>query len=88
MENHLHHQFFSKYVTTTSCYHVIFAGLISHQRGFSLLTLYAMQRLLKEACINDEGLFSSFLNRLFNILSWSMTEFSVSVREMQEKYQV
>lgn len=47
-----------------------------------------MQRLLKEACINDEGLFSSFLNRLFNTLSWAMTEFSVSVREMQEKYQV
>lgn len=47
-----------------------------------------MQRLLKDACLNDEELFSAFLNRLFNTLSWSMTEFSVSVREMQEKYQV
>ncbi|TXG60567.1 hypothetical protein EZV62_015140 [Acer yangbiense] len=46
------------------------------------------QRLLREACISDEGLFSAFLNRLFNTLSWTMTEFSVSIREMQEKYQV
>jgi Kip1 ubiquitination-promoting complex protein 1 len=63
-------------------------GLISHQSEFFPLTLDAMQKLLKEACINDEALFSSFLNRLFNTLSWAMTEFSVSVREMQEKYQV
>ncbi|KAI3866184.1 hypothetical protein MKX03_014910, partial [Papaver bracteatum] len=42
--------------------------------------------LLCEACIHDEVLLSAFLNRLFNTLSWSMTEFSVSVREMQEKY--
>ncbi|KAF2284178.1 hypothetical protein GH714_019796 [Hevea brasiliensis] len=46
------------------------------------------QNLLREACINDEELFSAFLNRLFNTLSWTMTEFSVSIREMQEKYQV
>ncbi|KAK9163034.1 hypothetical protein Syun_003936 [Stephania yunnanensis] len=46
------------------------------------------QGLLRETCIHDEGLFTAFLNRLFNILSWAMTEFSVSVREMQEKYQV
>ncbi|XP_050369732.1 E3 ubiquitin-protein ligase RKP [Argentina anserina] len=46
------------------------------------------QRLLGQTCISDEGLFSAFLNRLFNTLSWTMTEFSVSVREMQEKYQV
>lgn len=47
-----------------------------------------MKVLLQEACIHDEVLFSSFLNRLFNTLSWSMTEFSVSIREMQESYQV
>lgn len=46
------------------------------------------QVLLRDACSNDEGLFSSFLNRLFNTLSWTMTEFSVSIREMQENYQV
>ncbi|KAG1334510.1 E3 ubiquitin-protein ligase RKP [Cocos nucifera] len=46
------------------------------------------QVLLREACVHDEVLFSSFLNRLFNTLSWSMTEFSVSIREMQESYQV
>ncbi|KAL6223019.1 hypothetical protein ACLB2K_006409 [Fragaria x ananassa] len=46
------------------------------------------QRLLGQTCISDEALFSAFLNRLFNTLSWTMTEFSVSVREMQEKYQV
>lgn len=47
-----------------------------------------LQRLLRDACINDEGLFSAFLNRLFNTLSWTMTEFSISIRDMQEKYQV
>ncbi|CAI0428813.1 unnamed protein product [Linum tenue] len=46
------------------------------------------QMLLRETCVGDEELFSGFLNRLFNTLSWTMTEFSVSVREMQEKYQV
>ncbi|XP_020257334.1 E3 ubiquitin-protein ligase RKP isoform X2 [Asparagus officinalis] len=46
------------------------------------------QVLLREACSQDEELFSSFLNRLFNTLSWTMTEFSVSIREMQENYQV
>lgn len=47
-----------------------------------------IKRLLREACINDKDLFSAFLNRLFNTLSWTMTEFSVSIREMQEKFQV
>ncbi|KAG0470148.1 hypothetical protein HPP92_016848 [Vanilla planifolia] len=46
------------------------------------------QVLLREVCLHDEGLFFSFLNQLFNTLSWTMTEFSVSVREMQESYQI
>ncbi|KAK8966827.1 E3 ubiquitin-protein ligase RKP [Platanthera guangdongensis] len=46
------------------------------------------QVLLREVCICDEELFFSFLNRLFNTLSWTMTEFSVSIREMQESYQI
>ncbi|WCJ31794.1 E3 ubiquitin-protein ligase RKP [Euphorbia peplus] len=49
---------------------------------------FVFQDLLREACINDVELFSAFLNRLFNTLSWTMTEFSVSIREMQENYQV
>ncbi|OVA13673.1 B30.2/SPRY domain [Macleaya cordata] len=59
-------------------------GLSRHGELSSAL----FQGLLREACIRDEVLFSAFLNRLFNTLSWTMTEFSVSVREMQEKYQV
>ncbi|KAI3842213.1 hypothetical protein MKW98_026003 [Papaver atlanticum] len=59
-------------------------GLSKHGELSSVL----FQGLLREACIHDEVLLSAFLNRLFNTLSWSMTEFSVSVREMQEKYQV
>ncbi|KAL4578054.1 hypothetical protein LXL04_014169 [Taraxacum kok-saghyz] len=46
------------------------------------------QKLLRDACLKDQELFSAFLNRLFNTLSWSMTEFSVSIREMQEKCQM
>ncbi|XP_058084516.1 E3 ubiquitin-protein ligase RKP [Magnolia sinica] len=46
------------------------------------------QGLLRDAFVHDEGLFSAFLNRLFNTLSWTMTEFSVSIREMQENYPV
>lgn len=45
------------------------------------------QVLLREICIHNEELFSSFLNRLFNTLSWTMTEFSVSIREMQDNHQ-
>jgi hypothetical protein len=43
------------------------------------------QNLLKEKCIEDEKLFSSFLNRLFNTLNWTITEFSVSIRDMREQ---
>ncbi|XP_024023617.1 E3 ubiquitin-protein ligase RKP isoform X2 [Morus notabilis] len=64
------------------------SGFGSSKHGESSVSSVVFQRLLREACINDEGLFSAFLNRLFNTLSWTMTEFSVSVREMQEKYQV
>lgn len=64
------------------------SGFGSLKHGESSLSSVVFQRLLREACVNDEELFSAFLNRLFNTLSWTMTEFSVSVREMQEKYQV
>ncbi|XP_057749273.1 E3 ubiquitin-protein ligase RKP [Arachis stenosperma] len=64
------------------------SGFGFSKNGESSSSSFLFQRLLKEACTNDEGLFSAFLNRLFNTLSWTMTEFSVSVREMQEKYQV
>ncbi|XP_014489986.1 E3 ubiquitin-protein ligase RKP [Vigna radiata var. radiata] len=64
------------------------SGFSFSKNGESSSSSVLFQRLLREACISDEGLFSSFLNRLFNTLSWTMTEFSVSVREMQEKYQV
>jgi Kip1 ubiquitination-promoting complex protein 1 len=46
------------------------------------------QVLLRETCIHEQELFFSFLNRLFNTLSWTMTEFSMSIREMQDKHQV
>ena len=42
------------------------------------------QNLLREKCIEDEKLFTSFLNRLFNTLNWTVTEFSVSVKDMQD----
>jgi Kip1 ubiquitination-promoting complex protein 1 len=52
----------------------------SHGESFSP----HFQRLLKEKCIVDEKLFASFLNRLFNTLNWTITEFSVAIKEMQE----
>ncbi|XVF17147.1 hypothetical protein REPUB_Repub10bG0094400 [Reevesia pubescens] len=64
------------------------SGFGSSKHGESSSSSVLFQRLLREACINGEELFSAFLNRLFNTLSWTMTEFSVSIREMQEKYQV
>ncbi|CAN1224507.1 E3 ubiquitin-protein ligase RKP [Linum grandiflorum] len=60
-------------------------GSLKHGETSSSSVVF--QTLLRETCISDEELFSGFLNRLFNTLSWTMTEFSVSVREMQEKYQ-
>ncbi|MCO5588942.1 hypothetical protein L7F22_042904 [Adiantum nelumboides] len=43
------------------------------------------QALLRDRCTQDEKLFSSFLNRLFNTLNWTITEFSVSMKELQEQ---
>ncbi|XP_050204226.1 E3 ubiquitin-protein ligase RKP [Mercurialis annua] len=62
-------------------------GSLKHGESSSSSSII-FQNLLREACVDDEELFSAFLNRLFNTLSWTMTEFSVSIREMQEKYQV
>lgn len=65
------------------------SGFGSSKRGESSSSSSVIyQKLLREVCIHDEELFSTFLNRLFNTLSWAMTEFSVSVREMQETYKV
>ncbi|KAK9071573.1 hypothetical protein SSX86_008001 [Deinandra increscens subsp. villosa] len=58
------------------------------KHGESSSTSSIFQKLLRDACLKDEELFSAFLNRLFNTLSWAMTEFSVSIREMQEKCQM
>lgn len=64
------------------------SGFESSKYGESSSSSIVFQRLLRKACIEDEELFSAFLNRLFNTLSWAMTEFSVSVQEMREKYKV
>ncbi|KAL8193907.1 hypothetical protein R6Q57_026149 [Mikania cordata] len=61
-------------------------GFSKHGESSSYSTVF--QKLLRIACLEDEELFSAFLNRLFNTLSWAMTEFSVSIREMQEKGQI
>ncbi|KAI3451086.1 hypothetical protein Pfo_007751 [Paulownia fortunei] len=64
------------------------SGFGFSKRGESSSSSVLFQKLLREACISDEELFSAFLNRLFNTLSWAMTEFSVSIREMQENYKL
>ncbi|KAF5769462.1 putative transcription factor C2H2 family [Helianthus annuus] len=61
-------------------------GYSKHGESSSVSSVF--QKLLREVCLKDEELFSAFLNRLFNNLSWAMTEFSVSIREMQEKGQM
>lgn len=52
-----------------------------------ILSLF-LKKLLREACVSDADLFSAFVNHLFNTFSWAVTEFSVSIREMQENYKV
>ncbi|KAL8134059.1 hypothetical protein AgCh_009217 [Apium graveolens] len=64
------------------------SGFGSSKHGETSTSSVTFQNLLREACIGDEELFSAFLNRLFNTLSWAMTEFSVSIREIQEKYKI
>ncbi len=101
--HHHHHQWFSRWIVIFLFYFIIMIFFILARYLFiSILwsnfwPFYCLlfgplhpsiQRLLREACINDKDLFSAFLNRLFNTLSWTMTEFSVSIREMQEKFQV
>jgi len=63
------------------------SGFASSKNGESLSSA-TFQVLLRETCIHEQELFFSFLNRLFNTLSWTMTEFSMSIREMQDKNQV
>ncbi|KAM3359728.1 E3 ubiquitin-protein ligase RKP isoform X1 [Capsicum galapagoense] len=65
------------------------SGFGSSKRGESSSSSSVIyQKLLREVCMHDDELFSTFLNHLFNTLSWAMTEFSVSTREMQETYKV
>eukprot|EP00271_Cylindrocystis_brebissonii_P008368 TRINITY_DN2256_c0_g1_i2.p1 TRINITY_DN2256_c0_g1~~TRINITY_DN2256_c0_g1_i2.p1 ORF type:complete len:466 (-),score=99.89 TRINITY_DN2256_c0_g1_i2:514-1911(-) len=45
------------------------------------------QELLRMKCLEDEPLISSFLNRLFNTLTWTVTEFSVAAKEVQDAYE-
>jgi Kip1 ubiquitination-promoting complex protein 1 len=40
------------------------------------------QRLLCATCEGDAKLLSGFLNRIFNTLNWTITEFSVAMKEM------
>lgn len=42
------------------------------------------QGLIKDAFSANEALASSFLNKLFNMLNWTVTEFSVAMKEMQD----
>jgi len=63
------------------------SGFASYKNGESASSA-TFQVLLRETCIHEQELFFSFLNRLFNTLSWTMTEFSMSIREMQDKNQV
>ncbi|RCV14083.1 hypothetical protein SETIT_2G398600v2 [Setaria italica] len=63
------------------------SGFASSKNGESSSSA-TFQVLLRETCIHEQELFFSFLNRLFNTLSWTMTEFSMSIREMQDKHQV
>eukprot|EP00245_Coleochaete_scutata_P018512 TRINITY_DN967_c1_g2_i1.p1 TRINITY_DN967_c1_g2~~TRINITY_DN967_c1_g2_i1.p1 ORF type:complete len:984 (+),score=172.68 TRINITY_DN967_c1_g2_i1:39-2954(+) len=42
------------------------------------------QRLLRQKCEKDEQLFAGFLNRLFNTLNWTITEFSVCLKEIKD----
>ncbi|XP_021736630.1 E3 ubiquitin-protein ligase RKP-like [Chenopodium quinoa] len=63
-------------------------GFGSSKHGETSSSSVVFQRLLRDVCAEDEELFAAFLNRLFNTLSWTMTEFSISIREMQEKNHV
>ncbi|XP_010681095.2 E3 ubiquitin-protein ligase RKP [Beta vulgaris subsp. vulgaris] len=64
------------------------SGFGSSKHGETSSSSVIFQRLLRDVCAEDEDLFAAFLNRLFNTLSWTMTEFSVFIREMQEKNHV
>ncbi|XP_047325557.1 E3 ubiquitin-protein ligase RKP-like [Impatiens glandulifera] len=63
-------------------------GSGSSKHGESSTSSAVFQRLVQKACMEDKELFLIFINRLFNTLSWAMTEFSVLIRELQEKCKV
>ena len=39
--------------------------------------------MLYKTCQEDSALFDAFLNRIFNTLNWTITEFSVAMKEIQ-----
>eukprot|EP00959_Pyramimonas_sp_CCMP1952_P268265 5609277-Pyramimonas_sp.AAC.1 len=45
-------------------------------------------QMLCETCRNDPALFNAFLNRVFNTVNWTITEFSVAMKEIQQEAQV
>mmetsp|Transcript_34159 Transcript_34159/g.87346 ORF Transcript_34159/g.87346 Transcript_34159/m.87346 type:complete len:796 (-) Transcript_34159:86-2473(-) len=42
------------------------------------------QRLLQEVCATQPDVFDAFLNRLFNTLNWTITEFTVACKELRD----
>ena len=56
-----------------------------HGYQYLFILHMACQKLLRKKCVEDEKLFSSFLNRLFNTLNWTITEWSVSMRDIREQ---
>lgn len=59
-------------------------GSGSSKLGESSSSSAVFQRLVQKACMEDRELFLIFINRLFNTLSWAMTEFTVLSRTAGE----
>jgi hypothetical protein len=58
------------------------AAARSGKAGAEECSSEVFQRILCVTCESHPKLFSAFLNRIFNTLNWTITEFSVAMKEM------
>ena len=59
-------------------------GMGFGQKRTNESTSLIFQQLVQDTCKAKPDLYAAFLNRLFTIMNWTATEFTVAMKEIQE----
>jgi Kip1 ubiquitination-promoting complex protein 1 len=59
-------------------------GMGFGQKRSTESTSLIFQQLLQDTCKANQTLYNAFLNRLFTIMNWTATEFTVAMKEIQD----